>query len=637
MKTSVRRLATTIATITLSCSLLQNAAANQDWYQSYEEALAAAKREGKPIFADFSTTWCHNCKQLERETLSDPNIGARLDNFIKVHIDGDQRPDIVQRFGVDAYPTLVTLDPTGRVVDKSIGFVKPPQLAGTLDNQMQALAPVLQQMQAQKAQPAVTPKAGKAAANSKELASLDAGARANTGTDAFAAEPAGRNSSRAQMQPGKLPATASDAAISKPVLDSTDVVSPKAAQSSLVANREVPLSKAEQRFQSLQSGSRNVYASGSQPRTVSAAKPATGSEITPLLNRSHSGSPGGGDTRSRSDELVVSQAEPRTTPESAVVPAGAEEELPKPLLNAGNRGTAKAASGTEKEKASATPATKSSAAAKATPAATKEQPSEKSTKDTASKDAAASSEEDDPMSTIRKLQKSTRSGAKTTEKATAVKSETASEETKAAAKSGAAASTESEKTAGATESTGKPATESAAATEGEATPKAGEVTAGDIERWSKDADSKLLSGRKKEARAMYQKVYEKDPKNQFGKSDMAFIKMVSLMVDQDDDALRQKALNKIKEFEALFPDSEHKDYYTLIRATLAADLGDTNAAHRLLETFADRFPDSKYQKLAYDTWKSLPPVKKDTKVASSKDSSSSKKSSSSDKKKKAED
>jgi hypothetical protein len=135
---------------------------------------------------------------------------------------------------------------------------------------------------------------------------------------------------------------------------------------------------------------------------------------------------------------------------------------------------------------------------------------------------------------------------------------------------------------------------------------------------------------------MYQKVYEKDPKNKFGKSDMAFIKMVSLMVDQDDDALRQKALNKIKEFEALFPDSEHKDYYTLIRATLAADLGDTNSAHRLLETFADRFPDSKYQKLAFDTWKSLPPIKKETKVASSKDSSTSKKASS-EKKKKSED
>jgi outer membrane protein assembly factor BamD (BamD/ComL family) len=156
-----------------------------------------------------------------------------------------------------------------------------------------------------------------------------------------------------------------------------------------------------------------------------------------------------------------------------------------------------------------------------------------------------------------------------------------------------------------------------------------------VNRWIKDADSKLVAGRKKEARAMYQKVYEKDPQNTFGKSDMAFVKMVSLMVDQDDDAKRQQAFNKIKEFEALFPNSEHQDYYTLIRATLAADLGDTNAAHKLLEEFPNRFPDSKYKQLAYDTWKSLPPVKKEStsKQIASKETPIKK----SEKKKKAED
>src|SRR5207244_6902347 len=91
-----------------SCTLLlltgadfiapQISAAAEGWYDNYEEAVAVARREGKPILADFSTSWCHNCRQLERETLSDPNITARLDNFVKVHVDGDARPDKVQQF-----------------------------------------------------------------------------------------------------------------------------------------------------------------------------------------------------------------------------------------------------------------------------------------------------------------------------------------------------------------------------------------------------------------------------------------------------------------------------------------------------------------------------------------------------------
>src|SRR5690606_10300751 len=90
----------------------------------------------------------------------------------------------------------------------------------------------------------------------------------------------------------------------------------------------------------------------------------------------------------------------------------------------------------------------------------------------------------------------------------------------------------------------------------------------DIDRWMKDADSKLVSDRKKEARAMYAKVVENDPKNQFGKSDMAYVKMVSLIVDRDSDLLRREAYSKIKQFETRYPDSDHKDYYTLIRAIL---------------------------------------------------------------------
>jgi hypothetical protein len=154
------------------------------------------------------------------------------------------------------------------------------------------------------------------------------------------------------------------------------------------------------------------------------------------------------------------------------------------------------------------------------------------------------------------------------------------------------------------------------------------ATLADVDRWMSDAENKLVAARKKEARAMYTKVVDNDPENKSGKSDIAYVKMVSLIVDKDSDLQRREAYSKIKEFEARYRNSEHKDYYTLIRAILAADLGEISEAHRLLGTYAERFPDSKYCPLAHKTWKELPPVKKDSdKKKASADSGRSSKSS----------
>jgi thiol-disulfide isomerase/thioredoxin/tetratricopeptide (TPR) repeat protein len=137
----------------------------------------------------------------------------------------------------------------------------------------------------------------------------------------------------------------------------------------------------------------------------------------------------------------------------------------------------------------------------------------------------------------------------------------------------------------------------------EATPG---VTAEDIDKWFADAESKLMAGYKKEARAMYAKIVERDPSNKFGKSDVAFIKMVALMVDREDDGLRRAAHTKITEFLKRFPDSPNKDYYTVVRAILAADLGDYAEAHALLDRFPEEFPESRYQDLARSVWQELP-------------------------------
>ncbi len=139
----------------------------------------------------------------------------------------------------------------------------------------------------------------------------------------------------------------------------------------------------------------------------------------------------------------------------------------------------------------------------------------------------------------------------------------------------------------------------------------------DINRWMKDGTAKLRDGRKREARAMYEQVYEADPKNIYGQSDLSFLRATSLIVDKDDDALRRKAYDRIKEFPTKFPDSKHKDNYTIIRATLAIDLGQKEEAAKLLFDFPDRFKDSRYADTAFTLWNTVKDAKTSTKADSS--------------------
>lgn len=147
------------------------------------------------------------------------------------------------------------------------------------------------------------------------------------------------------------------------------------------------------------------------------------------------------------------------------------------------------------------------------------------------------------------------------------------------------------------------------------------ATEEDINRWMKDGTAKLRDGRKREARAMYEQVYEADPKNDHGQSDLAYLRATSLIVDKDDDALRRKAYDRIKEFPTKFPESKNKDNYTIIRATLAIDLGEKEEAAKLLFDFPDRFKDSRYADTAYTLWNSVKDAKSSTKSDSAKKNS----------------
>jgi len=103
-------------------------------WADYKSGLAQAGQQKKLVLVDFYTPWCRECKKLDKETFSDPQVVKRLsEGFVAVKVDAEKQEDIAARFKVNAYPTLVILDGTGARLCQRIGFMPKDEFMVFLD------------------------------------------------------------------------------------------------------------------------------------------------------------------------------------------------------------------------------------------------------------------------------------------------------------------------------------------------------------------------------------------------------------------------------------------------------------------------------------------------------------------------
>ncbi len=109
------------------------------WQAYSEEKLAGAVRDGKPVFIDFFTDWCLECKEMDRLTFSDPGVVAVSRNFVMLrsNLTRDTDPmlkDLTKRYQVRGFPTYVFLGPDGKEIAglRLVGFEKKQDFASRL-------------------------------------------------------------------------------------------------------------------------------------------------------------------------------------------------------------------------------------------------------------------------------------------------------------------------------------------------------------------------------------------------------------------------------------------------------------------------------------------------------------------------
>ncbi len=106
------------------------------WGEDYKAALATAAKENKKILLDFTgSDWCGWCIKLKKETFDQPAFKEYADkNLVLVEVDFPQRKSqdplvkqqndaLQQQYRVEGFPTLVLLDPQGKVLKQQSGYI----------------------------------------------------------------------------------------------------------------------------------------------------------------------------------------------------------------------------------------------------------------------------------------------------------------------------------------------------------------------------------------------------------------------------------------------------------------------------------------------------------------------------------
>jgi thiol:disulfide interchange protein len=111
-------------------------------WASFAGGLASAKSRNTAMFVQFYATWCGACRTMDRNTLRDGKVIRKLQEMVAVRVNAEEQTprdglkgvDLASRFGVEAYPTLVVLDPAGREIARLVGAPDPPTFLRWLDD-----------------------------------------------------------------------------------------------------------------------------------------------------------------------------------------------------------------------------------------------------------------------------------------------------------------------------------------------------------------------------------------------------------------------------------------------------------------------------------------------------------------------
>jgi len=89
---------------------------------NFKAAEEQSRLKKKDLFIDFETTWCGPCKTMDKLVYTADEVVEASKNVVAVKVDGDEHPELVKRFKVEAYPTILLVSPDKKILNRAVGY-----------------------------------------------------------------------------------------------------------------------------------------------------------------------------------------------------------------------------------------------------------------------------------------------------------------------------------------------------------------------------------------------------------------------------------------------------------------------------------------------------------------------------------
>jgi len=101
--------------------------------RNLQDAMSKAKEHDKKILIVFGADWCHWCKELKRNTLSDSGVKKEMMEFVYLYVNSDHDKQTVRKYEVRGLPSYVIADEKGKKKKKGSGYKNPNEFKKWLD------------------------------------------------------------------------------------------------------------------------------------------------------------------------------------------------------------------------------------------------------------------------------------------------------------------------------------------------------------------------------------------------------------------------------------------------------------------------------------------------------------------------
>jgi len=104
------------------------------WVADAAEARKTMERENRPMLIYLTTTGCHYCKLMKKNTYCNPEVAAKINrSFVPIELRKDQAKSLVKKLGIQTYPTTVVVSPKFKVLDRITGYLSAKKFKQRLD------------------------------------------------------------------------------------------------------------------------------------------------------------------------------------------------------------------------------------------------------------------------------------------------------------------------------------------------------------------------------------------------------------------------------------------------------------------------------------------------------------------------